>query len=95
MIYSRRGFVRIVSLAGGALPFAGSAFARSVLTQEGCMSGTWVPAQQACVLSFHLDQPYVDTTGEAKPYLPPAGARSGAPLAALSDEQLSRYYGFI
>ena len=47
------------------------------------------------VLSFHLDQPYVDPTGLAQPFVPPTGMRSGAPLAALSDEALSRYYGFI
>jgi hypothetical protein len=48
------------------------------------------------VVSFHLDQPYLDLTGLEKPYVPPAGLRSGAPLAALSEEQvLSRFYGFI
>ncbi|MEJ1962376.1 MAG: hypothetical protein WDO56_12875 [Gammaproteobacteria bacterium] len=47
------------------------------------------------VVSFHLDQPYVDLTGLETPYVPPAGMRSGEPLAALSDEALSRYYGFI
>jgi hypothetical protein len=47
------------------------------------------------VVAFHLDQPYVDLTGLGKPYVPPAGVRSGAPLAALSDEALSRYYGLI
>jgi len=50
----------------------------------------------APVVSFHLDQPYLDLTGLEKPYVPPAGLRSGAPLAALSEEQvLSRFYGFI
>jgi hypothetical protein len=48
------------------------------------------------VVSFHLDQPYLDLTGLEKPYVPPSGMRSGAPLAALSEEQvLSRFYGFI
>ena len=48
------------------------------------------------VVSFHLDQPYLDLTGLEKPYIPPAGMRSGAPLAALSEEEvLSRFYGFI
>jgi hypothetical protein len=50
---------------------------------------------QGPVLSFHLDQPYVDPTGLAEPFIPPSGMRSGAPLAALSEEALSRYYGFI
>jgi hypothetical protein len=47
------------------------------------------------VVSFHMDQPYVDRTGLQKPYIPPAGMRAGAPLANLSDEALTRYYGFI
>jgi hypothetical protein len=47
------------------------------------------------VVSFHLDQPYLDLTGLEKPYVPPVGMRSGEPLAAMSDDALSRYYGFI
>jgi len=48
------------------------------------------------VVSFHLDQPYLDLTGTQKPYVPPAGLRSGASLAALSEEEvLSRFYGVI
>lgn len=46
------------------------------------------------VVSFHLDQPYLDLTGLEKPYVPPAGLRSGASLATLTEEQiLSRFYG--
>jgi hypothetical protein len=51
--------------------------------------------RNAPVVSFHLDQPYLDLTGLEKPYIPPAGMRSGAPLAELGDEVLSRFYGFI
>jgi hypothetical protein len=47
------------------------------------------------VVSFHLDRPYLDLTGLETPYIPPAGMRSGAPLAALGEEELSRFYGFI
>ena len=48
------------------------------------------------VVSFHLDQPYLDLTGTQKPYVPPVGMRSGASLAGLSEEEvLGRYYGFI
>jgi hypothetical protein len=48
------------------------------------------------IVSFHLDQPYFDLTGLQKPYVPPVGMRSGASLAALSQEEvLSRFYGFI
>jgi hypothetical protein len=51
--------------------------------------------KNASVVSFHLDQPYVDQTGMAEPFVPPAGMRSAAPLAAMSDLELSRYYGLI
>jgi hypothetical protein len=51
--------------------------------------------KSASVVSFHMDQPYVDQTGMAEPFVPPAGMRSAAPLAAMSDLELSRYYGLI
>jgi hypothetical protein len=38
------------------------------------------------VVSFHMDQPYLDTTGKAAPYHPPSGARSASPMAHLSEE---------
>lgn len=48
------------------------------------------------IVSFHLDQPYFDLTGLQEPFIPPVGMRSGASLAALSEEEvLSRFYGFI
>jgi hypothetical protein len=48
------------------------------------------------VVSFHLDRPYLDLTGLEEPYVPPAGMRSGASLAAMSEEEIfSRLYGFI
>jgi hypothetical protein len=66
-------------------PVAGTAFAM------------WpaVTFRNPAVVSFHMDQPYVDLTGLEKPYIPPAGMRAAAPLANLSDEALTRYYGFI
>jgi len=50
------------------------------------------PAEQIApppdpVVSFHMDQPYLDMTGTAIPYIPPAGTRSGQPLAELSVEE--------
>ncbi len=41
------------------------------------------------VVSFHMDQPYLDMTGAALPYLPPDGARS-AECAAHFDEEAFR-----
>jgi hypothetical protein len=37
------------------------------------------------VISFHMDQPYLDMTGAALPYLPPDGARSAEPAACLDE----------
>ena len=49
--------------------------------------------KNAPVVSFHLDQPYLDITGLEKPYVPPVGMRSGASLS--EEEVFSRFYGFI
>jgi len=49
--------------------------------------------KNAPVVSFHLDQPYLDLTGLEKPYVPPVGMRSGASLS--EEEVFSRFYGFI
>jgi len=38
-------------------------------------------APVAPVVGFMLDQPYLDLTGLATPYVPPAGLRSAQPLA--------------
>ena len=105
MSVTRRGFL-------GAVPAVGAAMVLGPLNPRGPQSpGGWEGASAAAatgatpdaavasatpVVSFHLDQPYLDLTGLAKPYIPPAGMRSGASLAALSEEEvLSRFYGFI
>lgn len=41
------------------------------------------------VVSFHMDQPYVDHSGTAQPYVPPAGARSAEHIASLNDELIA------
>ncbi len=50
------------------------------------------PAPQP-VVSIHMDQPYLDVTGRALPYLPPAGVRAGAPVAHLTETEFRR--GFV
>ena len=40
------------------------------------------------VVSFFLDQPYLDPSGVGEPYLPPQGLRGGEPLARLSELEL-------
>ncbi len=83
---SRRRFLRDASFAGGVFAMAPTL---------ALPSPSAVLALGGPVLSFHLDQPYLDLTGEARIYRPPAGARGGAPIEASSDAELSRYYGFI
>lgn len=95
MGWSRRRFLREATYAGGAAA-AGSLIASSALASSPLGVLARVPAVAAGpVLSFHLDQPYLDLTGGAKEYRPPIGARGGAAVAELSDAELSRYYGFI
>ena len=105
MRFSRRAFLVGVPAAGTALalgllgerrgpqsPGGSEAEADSPLANALGESQTH---SRAPVVSFHLDRPYLDLTGLEQPYVPPSGMRSGAPLAALSDEELSRFYGFI
>lgn len=52
-------------------------------------TGSWrVSPQSAPVLSFFLDQPYLDPSGVGVPYLPPRGLRGGERLAGLSEREL-------
>jgi hypothetical protein len=103
MSVTRRDFLLAVPLAGGAvvlLPFgartsaAQPALAGAALTDAVAGSSVEGPAL-AAVLSFHLDQPWLDATGRADPYHPPLGARGAAPLAQFDDATLARFYGLI
>jgi hypothetical protein len=84
-ILTRREFVGAALIVGAlavlpkwahALP-AGAGAQTSAAASPG-------PAP-APVVSFHMDQPYVDYTGTAEPFIPPAGAQSAASIAALDD----------
>lgn len=101
MSVSRRQFLASVPAAGAAVALGSLLAVRraprtpdSELEARNARSGSTLQPG-APVVSFHLDRPYLDLTGLGTPYIPPAGMRSGAPLAALSDEELSRFYGFI
>ena len=79
-----------------AVPAAGAVLALAPFSRSPQSPGGSEFVPSTPVVSFHLDQPYLDLTGLEKPYVPPVGMRSGASLAGLSEEQvLSRYYGFI
>lgn len=90
MSVSRREFLLKVPVAGAAL-----ALSPAYAAMPARLLAPSFARKLAPVVSIHLDQPYVDLTGLETPYVPPAGMRSGEPLAALSDEALSRYYGLI
>lgn len=83
-LYSRRAFVE----GAAAVAATGAALAPRALPARECRTvlAPPRPAVRAPVVTFHLDRPYLDLTGTSEPYVPPAGTRSGQPLAELSDE---------
>ena len=74
---TRRAFMGAVALGGAALVVPAS----TLLPQAERAGGRGRP-----VVSFHMDQPYLDTTGTAIPYYPPPGVRSGDSAARLSED---------
>jgi hypothetical protein len=72
---SRREFMTSLALGGAIVGMPPSMWAAT-------------PATRAPVVSIHMDQPYIDTTGRAVPYVPPAGLRSAAPIANLTEQQI-------
>jgi hypothetical protein len=62
--------------------------ARGGAARLGHTAGPRRTPARAPVVSFFLDQPYLDMSGLGVPYLPPEGLRGGEPLASLSEEQL-------
>ena len=104
MSVTRRGVLLLVPAAGAALVLMhlrgpqspGGLESGAAPNSPDPLDGADSRAPHSPVVSFHLDQPYLDLTGLEKPFVPPAGMRSGAPLAALSEEEVfSRFYGFI
>ena len=47
------------------------------------------------VVSIHMDQPYVDVSGRAVPYLPPVGLRGAAPVANLSETEFRSCFVYL
>ncbi len=80
-LHSRRAFLEGVA----AVAATGAMVVRPALERGTVVTGSR-PAVRTPVVTFHLDRPYLDLTGTSAPYVPPAGTRSGQPLAALSDE---------
>ena len=68
---------------GGAALAAGSVISRGSPMPEAAAAS---PRRRCEVVSFHMDRPYLDTSGTATPYHPPRGMRSASPVAHLSEE---------
>ena len=84
---SRRGFIAHLGALGAAI-----AAARWSLPERVCAQ---TPSARGAVVSIHMDQPYIDVTGRALPYLPPAGARAAAPVAGLSETEFRRRFVYL
>jgi hypothetical protein len=87
---TRRGFLEKLAVAGAALGGARLIPSGAVLPVVAADSSE----VRVEVVSFHMDQPYLDTTGKAAPYHPPAGARSAAAVAHLSEEAFRRVQSY-
>jgi hypothetical protein len=75
---SRRGFI------GGVLLIVGSA--TMMMPSAGAVLRMPSPLRaRRVVVAFHSDQLYLDHSGTAEPYIPPAGLRS---LDGLDEEAL-------
>ncbi|MGC2417005.1 MAG: twin-arginine translocation signal domain-containing protein [Candidatus Acidiferrales bacterium] len=83
---TRRDFVTKLAVAGAAI----GAFALAPGAEWPADASVRLEQPRKPVVSFHMDRPYLDPTGTAMPYRPPGGARSGAPVARLSEETFRR-----
>ncbi|MBX5461663.1 MAG: hypothetical protein IRZ28_11305 [Steroidobacteraceae bacterium] len=90
MSTTRRGFCKQVALAGTAAAISGLAGSARAVTAFFDRQRAGASAQPVArpVVSFHLDQPYLDSTGHGVPYRPPAGLRSAEGIAEMSEEAL-------
>jgi hypothetical protein len=91
--FTRRAFVARLTLAGSALgALSGFGWVRehapALSTADAPTGAPSAQCRATPVVSFHLDQPCLDWSGEGLPYVPPAGARAGDALACLSEAEL-------
>lgn len=85
-LLTRRAFVSAVATASAALAIAPSKLLLSqAVPSGGCRE----------IVSFHMDQPYLDRSGTAVPYYPPIGARSGEIVARLTEERFRRHHIYV
>jgi hypothetical protein len=86
---TRRTFVRGIALAGAAFGFIPCARATGLFAAPDAsrISSPELNSSHA-VISFHMDQPYLDASGSALPYNFPEGTRSVALAAGWSENVL-------
>jgi hypothetical protein len=83
---SRRKFLVNMTIAGGAL------HAWPALSWNMEASVHVAPAVGVPVVSFHMDQPYLDLWGTAQPYLAPEGVRAAEPFCPCDDVLLRHHH---
>jgi hypothetical protein len=87
---TRRLFVQASLLVGALALLPRAAHALAGRIEDACDASQGLPrATPRPVVSFHMDQPYVDHSGTAEPYVPPPGARSAEPVALLDEEAIA------
>jgi hypothetical protein len=87
MSTTRRAFVQGIAITGAVVAVAprfAEASAQAAPVSPAA-SAACADVERAAVVSFFMDQPYLDPSGRALAYVPPAGMRSAQPLANLSE----------
>lgn len=88
---TRRTVVSMLAAGAGAsavmgvLPLVPSSMA---VSQAATVSG----GTHRAVVSIHMDLPYIDATGTAKPYVPPSAGARYARYAALAPEEEAMWF---
>ena len=82
-LLTRRAFARLVAAAAAAFAISPGKIA---------LAGAVPYIGSRAIISFHMDQPYLDRSGTAMPYYPPAGARSAQSAGLLSEELFRRNF---
>jgi hypothetical protein len=77
----------------GECAVAGAAIAAASVSPSQIFAAT--QRKRSAVVSIHLDQPYLDATGTAIPYWPPAGMRSAAPVAHLTEAEFRSRHVYL
>jgi hypothetical protein len=75
--------------------FVGELAAGAVMAALGTRISALRPAAHAAVVSIHMDQPYIDRSGRALPYLPPPGMCAAAPVEHLSETEFRSRFVYL